>query len=519
MLKLSKTYLLLLLIVAFSFLYRLFLMLQAGYPPGADIGLHNSIIHSILQSGNTNFLWNYYHMGGGVSLTFPGYHIFVSYVILLTGLPDYLAHSLVASFFSSLIVMVGFLITKKMWNSNAAIIVAVLLAFSRYDIEMLMWGGYPNIVALMLIPLAFYFFMQRQKFSLSSYLVTASLLSGAIFLTHSLSAVIFVVITFLTAVSVMIFDNRFKMRAVNLFTWLLPLFLGIFVMVPFLLQAIPTFLGANKDAFTGAASDVRLALLSTQTISTNFVLVLIPCVLIVLLFSRKFQGKFLSTPALLMTMWILIPAVCTQGYMFGFYTDFSRFTYFVYLPAIIVIGLLINYFSGYLAKTVDLNLSKLNRLSHARQSFTKKFTRLNWFSIRRIFSVVFVLVFVWYSLCSVSIFAVPSKGVEIQSYYQVMNPQLFEATQWAQTNTPTDAIFASDALYGWWFSGFAERKTLSASEPQFLILDREFEPAKNVNDLLDTSYVLDNGILQVREDGSYINRHNPMFLAKLAESY
>src|SRR3990170_2723503 len=115
MFKLSKSHLLLFLIVVFSFLYRVFLMLWASYPPGADIGLHNSIIHSITQSGNTNFLWNYYHMGAGVSLTFPGYQIFVSYIILMTGLPDTLAHALIASLFSSLIVVVAFLITRKVW--------------------------------------------------------------------------------------------------------------------------------------------------------------------------------------------------------------------------------------------------------------------------------------------------------------------------------------------------------------------------------------------------------------------
>jgi hypothetical protein len=131
---------------------------------------------------------------------------------------------------------------------------------------------------------------------------------------------------------------------------------------------------------------------------------------------------------------------------------------------------------------------------------------------------MFVLLFLSYSLFSLSIFTLPSQGVKIQSFYQVMNPPLFQATTWAQANTPVDSVFASDAYFGWWFSGFAQRKTLSASAPQFLIVSREFEPAKNVNDLLDTSYVLDNGIIQVREDGVYNARHNPMFLAKLNES-
>ena len=73
------------LIFAFGFVYRMVLMLRETFPPGADIGLHNSIIHSITQGGNVDFLYNYYHMGGGSSVTFPGYHIFTSYLILVTG--------------------------------------------------------------------------------------------------------------------------------------------------------------------------------------------------------------------------------------------------------------------------------------------------------------------------------------------------------------------------------------------------------------------------------------------------
>src|SRR4030065_484052 len=161
----SKKYLLLFLILAFSFIYRVVLILWANFPPGADSGLHNSVIHSITPSGNVDFLWNNYQMGGGLSLTFPGYHIFVAQIILVTGFPDYLAHTLIVALFSTLIVACAFLITRKMWMESTAFIVAFLVAVSRFDIEMLLWGGYPNVVTLMLIPLIFYLYLERERFS------------------------------------------------------------------------------------------------------------------------------------------------------------------------------------------------------------------------------------------------------------------------------------------------------------------------------------------------------------------
>src|SRR3989304_8617818 len=91
----SRKYLLLFLILAFAFGYRVMLMLWADFPPGADIGLHNSVIYSITPSGNTDFLWNDYQMGGGLSLTFPGSPTLVAQVFNLPPFPAFLAHTLV----------------------------------------------------------------------------------------------------------------------------------------------------------------------------------------------------------------------------------------------------------------------------------------------------------------------------------------------------------------------------------------------------------------------------------------
>src|SRR3972149_10886661 len=206
MLKLSGKHALLLLIVATAFTYRFMLMTFNTFPPGADIGLHESVIKSIAV-GKEGFFWNYYQMGGGVSGTNPGYHIFVASVTAMTGVPDYLAHSLVASFFSALIVIVAFLFVRSAWSESASFIAAFLVAFSGGDIAILIWGGYPNVITLLLIPLVFYLFLQRSKFSLVTYLTLTSFLVGAMFLTHLFSAFIFAAITIVTLLILAVFPR------------------------------------------------------------------------------------------------------------------------------------------------------------------------------------------------------------------------------------------------------------------------------------------------------------------------
>jgi len=519
MFKTSNKYLLLFLVLAFSFVYRMLLMHWATYPPGADIGLHESIIHSITLSGNTNFLWNNYQMGGGLSLTFPGYHIFVSYVILITGMPDYLAHSLVVSFFSSFIVLCAYLITRTVWSKSAALIVAFLVAISRFDIEMLLWGGYPNVITLLLIPLTFYLYLQRDKLSLVPFLATTTLLSGAIFLTHSLSAVMFVGITFATVIFVSLFSKKIGVSKIHLLIWLLPIFLGAILVSPFLVEAAPAYLGANSETFTGGVSDIRLALLSTRVLPLEWVIPLFACVIFFFLFSKKYKGNFFTVPAFLLTFWILVPMLFTQGYLVGIYTDYNRFLYFIILPIIILIGFGIDHGSGFFARITDTYLSLTKKQPHTQKNTNKLSSRLLSRLSRKNIYACFALSFLLFSFFVVPIFLTPFQGVTIQSFYQTMNDPRYEAIQWARQNTPVGSVFVSDAYYGWWFSGFAERPTLSAVDPQYLTLAREFEPAKVAKSLLDTDYMVDNGLIQVREDGGYIGRHNPVILAKLNWMY
>jgi hypothetical protein len=519
MFKASNKYLALFLILIFSFMYRMLLMQWQTYPPGADIGLHNSIIHSITVSGNTNFLWNYYQMGGGISLTFPGYHIFLAYMISITGLPDYLAHSLVVSLFSSLIALCAFLITRTVWKESAALIVAFLVAISRFDVEMLLWGGYPNVITLMLMPLTFYLFLQRERFSLGPFLASTALLSGAIFLTHSLSSVMFVGITFVTVVLAVIFSKRVGAPRTHLLIWLVPIFLGIIIVSPFLVEIVPAYLSASGDIVTGSMSAIQQALLSTRVLPLDLVLPLLVLFPLFFLFSKKHENKFFTVPAFLLAMWILIPTALTQGFLVRLYIDYNRFLYFVVLPVIILIAIAIDHGSRFFSRVIDTYWSLTKGNSPSKSGGDKAVSRLISRLTRRNLYSVFVLGLLLFSFLAVPIFLTPQQGATVSSFYQTMSEPGYEAIQWAKQNTPVDSIFVSDAYYGWWFSGFAQRPTLSAVDPQYLTLTREFEPATIAKSLLDSDYIIDNGLIQVREDGGYIGRHNPMFLAKLNWTY
>jgi len=476
---------LLVVILVAGFIYRFTLTIINTYPPGADIGLHESVINSILAP-KTTLLYNYYHMGGGVSATNPGYHIFAAFIISMTGAPDYLVQAAVASMFSALIILAAFILTRLVWGTRAGLVAAILVAFSASDILMLSWAGYPNIVALALIPIIFYFLLQPAKLAQANYLIVTTIITAALFLTHVFSGMVFlatILFALLAGLALRRFtDFTFK----NATTWLIPIFFGIILVSPYLLSVLPLYFGA-EGAITGTVSAMQQAVVETRLIPATLLgLSMIP-MLLFLVFSKSKNGRFFTLPSILFVSTMLVPLVASQAYLLGFFLDYERFLYFLATPAIICVGLILVYASNIIENALKKMKPQIS--SHTKTAFLS----------------ILVITCLGTSLIGSSLFMLPDEAVENAKYFQVMNPTQYEAIQWIKTNTPADAVCVADANFGWWLSGFAQRPTLSAVDPQFLILQREFAPAQAASNLMRADYLMDNGILQIEQAGAYAN--------------
>jgi hypothetical protein len=97
-------------------------------------------------------------------------------------------------------------------------------------------------------------------------------------------------------------------------------------------------------------------------------------------------------------------------------------------------------------------------------------------------------------------------------FYTTVRTSEGTAMNWIQQKTPAQSRLVTDHLYGWWLSGVAQRSTLSAVPAEFLLYPYEIDVAKSALILLDADFYFDNGLIQVREDGGYFARHNPIFI-------
>ena len=498
--------LLLIVIASIAFVYRFALVTMNIFPPGGDIGLHESVINSITKAP-TNFFLNSYHMGGGLSVTNPGYHIFTAFIITMTALPDYLAQALVASFFSALIVLSVFLITRQIWNETAAFFVAILTFFSLGDIYMISWGGYPNIVAISLIPIIFYLLMQPTKRFSKSFLIASSIIISAIFLTHVFTALVLVAIMASTLFVSAFFWKKTSLSKQQTVYWLSGLALGALLVSPYLFQVIPIYFG-SEGTITGAVSVTSQAILQTRLIPLEIIGLSLIAALSFFVFSWFRNGKFLSVGAVLFAMWMLVPALATQTYLLGMYLDYDRFLYFLAIPAIVCVGLTIASVPNALSRTAQF-LKNRNYLKIGLPSL-----RIS----KRIASAILVTIMITCVLFT-PLFALPNIAVTEADYFQVMNPSEYQAIQWVKNNTPVGSVCVADAEFGWWLSGFAQRPTLSAVAPQYLLLNHEVAPAQAATNLLFADYLVDNGLLQVKQDGAYANGSSHDILGIFHDSY
>jgi hypothetical protein len=465
------------------------------YPPSSDIGLHGSIINLILDEG-TLPTWNPYHMGGEQLATPPGFHFFVSILILFTGMSVILAELITAAFFSSIIVFPAYIVAKRMWrNQSAGLLAAFFASISALSIEMISWGGYTNIVSLFLIVSIFYLFLRDVNKPTLKHLLMGTIIFGALIITHTFSLSVFLPILalYLVLLTAGKIGKLKEMRILSMLRFfVVSVTLGIVAVSPWILRVFNFYISASSSGALTGGLDNREVILASRTVEPimlSLIVVIVPT-LIMLKHSRK---RYLDSSSLLLIAWFLVPVVMTQAYIFGIYTDYSRFMYFIDFPGIIIISASLLYLSR--LSTFGINRYATNKLHKIKKALPV--------IAATIITFIFIIASLW------SIF--PHEGMKRVNFYSTIEQPEYTSLEWIRNNTPEDSILVADHLYGWWLSGLAERPTLSAAGLEFLIYSHELEVAKNAQLLLDTDYSIDNGFIQIRDDGPYVSRHNPEF--------
>jgi hypothetical protein len=289
-------------------------------------------------------------MGGEPLVTPPGFHFFVSILILLTGMSVILAELITAAFFSAVIVFPAYLVSRKIWRSHSAgLLAAFFAAISALSLEMIGWGGYTNIVSLFLIVVILYLFLRDIGKPIRRHLLVGALLFGSLILTHTFSLfVVFPILglylLLLLAQKILKHENIELLKKIRFLA--VTVALGAMTVAPWLLRVFSFYLGASTEgALTGGLDnkDIILANRTVDPIIIGLIIAVIPA----LFMFKAARKKYFDNSSLLLIAWFLVPVVMTQAYLFGVYTDYSRFMYFIDFPGIVIISAALFYLLRY----------------------------------------------------------------------------------------------------------------------------------------------------------------------------
>jgi len=428
-------------------------------------------------------------MGGETLATPPGFHFFVTTLILLTGMELIFAELITAAFYSSIIVFPAYIVAKKIWkNSNAGLFASFFAAISALSLEMISWGGYTNIVSLFLIITIFYLFIKDIDTPTHNHLIVGAILFGSLIITHTFTmVVVFPILSFYLALMLM---GKYKklqdLKIRNLLRFFVTsIFAGAIAVLPWILRVFSFYISASSEGAATGGLDNKNLILTNRAVDSVILLLIIVVVPAIFMF-RSARKKSFDNHSLFVIAWFIVPIVMTQGYLFGVVTDYSRFMYFIDFPGIIIISAGLSYLFRYIGIAIKRN-SKINW-----KNFKKALPITGFMTI--IF--IFIIVSPW------SI--VPEDAMNRANYYSTIHEAEESTLKWISNNTSNDSILVADHLYGWWLGGIGKRITLSAAELEFLIYSHELEVAKDTKLLLDTNYFIDNGLIQVEEDGGFV---------------
>jgi hypothetical protein len=495
----EKTTLIVCLVFLVAFVLRIAILFRNEYPPSTDIGLHSNVLNLILDSGTVP-TWNPYHMGGENLTNTPGFYLFAAFLVLLTGMPQLTAQVLLAALFGAFMVFPAYLISRKIWKNNSVgLLAAFFVAVSTFSLEMLGWGGYPNIVSLTLIGIVVFIFLKNSNQPYFFKLIIMASLLGALAITHLLS--FFVLLSVWIGYIILLhIAKAFRLIEVKSLRttgfFLASVALAALFLSPWILRVWDFYWNMSvQGVFVGGMEENKGLILANRHVDASILVFSLAVILLILMFKAS-RGKYVDEESLMFIALFLVPLALTQAYVFGIITDYLRFMYYVDMPGLLTLAASV----FFVFKFVSAGIKKLSSTKWNRHWSLK--------AASKIIPLAILLIVYFFSPLSLT----PAGAVARTEYYTTVKGSEATAMNWIQQKTSEQSTLATDHLYGWWLSGVAQRRTLSAVSPEFLLYPNEIEVAKSALILLDTDFYVDNGLIQIREDGGYFARHNPIFI-------
>lgn len=368
------------------------------------------------------------------------------------------------------------------------LIAAYAMAFMPIYVEMLGWGGYPNLLGLLLISTNIFFTISAMSSSKLRDICFMALTSVLIPFSHHLTSAIFLGILFFWALFLIVMGRTSKIKYL-----LCDFLISLIVLALYrTLLAYPSqFVLFNEAAYYALRVnffEITIWALKTLTIVVAF--------LIIVFFIALKGGEVLQKEyQALLLAWFLFPIVATQSYLLGIAIDFNRVFFFIFQPTPIVIASPLS-----LIRNIDMKdlLSSISQRLH----FFKKYL----LTLLIIFLSVITSILIF--LTGVGTVANVAGWYSSQDAYG--DYEKFSALEWIKREVPPDSIFVADEYMGRWIEGYASRRTYLYMEPKFLFIKGQLERYYIASLVLLADKEIRNCYLRILDQAPYSMSYTPI---------
>ena len=407
-------------------------------------------------------------------------------------------------------------ITRKKTRS-LVFAAGISLGYSMFDMSS--WGGYPNLFSFVFLFLSISFLYKAINRKQRKYAILLGIAAALLFLTHPLSSAIFLAImsVFLFCTFVSISHWKFKKRMKNLLFYSLPI-----AAIPSLCfytalfsrgEALPewqTSVSATPESyslkflyvqvtFIDFLPQIELGLVSMIFLAITIFIT--SCSVAYLLFRifryRTGKNKLRSSSISYILLSICItPFIIALGlFVLDRPGSYGRFSYYVFIAYVLFIIYSLIYLRRELVRWMGWSPS-LGRVLPSKRG-------------QRLASYCVIAIVVSSYACY-SIYDYQKKVDYYNQFYQTDSDKAL--TSWLLANTAKDSILLVPPDSYKWVEGLTGRSVISPLSLQWLFRSDEVTHAQDATAILSSRYVVTNGFVQMRVQGTDgVSLFNPSF--------
>jgi hypothetical protein len=376
----------------------------------------------------------------------------------------------------------------------SAIAAALIMMFLPIHVEMVGWGGYPNILGLSLSMISVGLLISWLRDDTGRMLPALFITSGLISISHNLTFLVYSATLTITLVS--LFLTRKGRKALKVLSVLL-FSVGVYVFYVFAFLWPPSYSLHNEAAYHQLRVNLSSGFLTWIFKSVNLLLTLYALTAVTIGSAILLRKRLLEVGVL--TCWLITPLLLINLHVFGIALDYQRVFLFFVDPFILLAAasfkMLSSTTTGVGGPGLAIIREWVSRFSSSRLgNLANRLTHL--LIVAGLVAAIFLS-----STYGLLTFKSVNEWYNFRDKYG--DAEKLEALEWIKSNIASKYTVVAEEEIARWIEGYGSRRVLMYAHPMYLFINGEQQRAYIAKTILLSSVCLNNNAVAIYET------HNP----------